>query len=148
MGYRCETSIDTLLRSKSAAYLGYVNDYCIQDQNLWLATSSGLWKLDEIDAAFERIDFVGMESPRLLSIAGDVQGRLYLGTESNGLVVFDRGVGRCSAMVFQRGYRTIRFPEYFSMMRVISGSALSTGSVYWTRQKGIGQTVRGRWAKE
>jgi ligand-binding sensor domain-containing protein/signal transduction histidine kinase len=71
-----------------------IRDVCqTRDGYLWVATLNGLARFDGVRfTVFDRINSPGIESNRFTSLFQDIDGDLWLGTESSGVTHYHRGV--------------------------------------------------------
>lgn len=74
------------------------------DSTLWITTSAGLWKLDLRNQKNEIFGFEGDFSDfRFQAIEEDRQGRLWLGTATKGLQIYDRHSGSVKVIDQKQG---------------------------------------------
>lgn len=84
---------------------GFVRDILVDSQGiLWIPTNNGLWRID-IDE--EKSEVIGLKQGfadfRFTSIFEDAQGRLWLGTYSGGLQIYDPETGNVTVIDQARG---------------------------------------------
>ncbi len=81
------------------------------DRILWIGTSNGLNRFDDAKRCFRRYLLNdGLPEENILSLTGDKQGRLWIGTGAHGIVCFDEETRKFTRFGSKDGLSTESFP--------------------------------------
>lgn len=107
---------------------------------LWLGTKTGLQRMDKGTGAAPAL------AESVLAIRGDRRGRLWLGTESEGLVRFEPSTGRLARFVFQPGRSE---GPLSNRIHTLLEDASDPDVLWIGTQRGVNRldTRTGRWAR-
>ncbi len=100
-----EQTMPFKIEGKPFKFPGYAQQMVIgNDGLLWVATSKGLWKMDLKNARHEIYgDAPPFETSQFLSMTKDADGRLWLGTTTHGVYIFDPGSGEVKNLKSENG---------------------------------------------
>ena len=84
-----EPSADTITSLPNPDRLGHLNEAIETKDGIWLAGSRGLWTLQPETGQIEEVTLPGYDRLHVLCMTLLADNRIALGTESNGVLIFD-----------------------------------------------------------